>query len=159
MCQLAETINQDYRGRSLVVVGLMKGCLFFLADLVRKIKNDVIIDTMYVTSYQDQSSTGNVKILLDLKGDVADRHLLVVDDVLDTGITLHKIKKLLLDKHPASLEFAVLLNKKESHIKSVDVKYCCFDAPSLFFVGYGMDYNGRFRQLPYLGILDDEAIK
>lgn len=153
---LATAINKDYYNKELLIIGLMKGCLFFLADLSRKIKLKTELDIIYASSYKGNKSTGNVKVLLDLKKDIFGKHVLVLDDIVDTGLTLNKIKSMLLIRNPASLNFAVLFDKEECRIEPVNVKYVGFKLPNLFFIGYGMDYNGLYRELPYLGVLKDE---
>lgn len=152
--QLGTQISQDYQGEEVVLIGLMHGCIFFFADLVRQISLKAELDFIYAKSYHGTKSTGNVNILLDSKIDIFQRHVLVIDDIIDTGITLNTIRSMLTTRQPKSLEFCVLFDKKERREVEVAVKYVGFVVPDRFFIGFGLDLDGLFRELPFLGTVD-----
>lgn len=149
---LAERISKDYDGKELVIIGLLKGCFIFMADLVRQIRVPVVIDFMIASSYMQTTTSGEVKIHCDIREDIENRHVLLVDDIIDTGISLNLIRERLLMKNPASLKTCVLLDKKERRILEVPVDYVGFDIPNEFVVGYGLDYENNYRNLPYIAI-------
>ncbi|MFQ3573689.1 MAG: hypoxanthine phosphoribosyltransferase [Thermodesulfovibrionales bacterium] len=149
---LADMINKDYEGKEIVIVGLLKGCFIFLADIVRQIKVPVIIDFMTVSSYLQTTTSGEVKIHCDIRQDIENRHVLLIDDIIDTGISLNLIRERLLMKNPASLKICVLLDKKERRIVDVPIDYVGFEIPNEFVVGYGLDYENNYRNLPYIAI-------
>ncbi|MDY6796915.1 MAG: hypoxanthine phosphoribosyltransferase [Actinomycetota bacterium] len=154
--ELAEMITSDYLERELVMVGVLKGAFIFLADLARRVELPVEIDFVAVSSYgSDTKSSGVVKIVKDLDLEIDRKHVLLVEDIVDTGLTLKYLTGMLRERGPASVEICALLNKPEARKVDVEVKYCGFDAPPLFVVGYGLDYAERYRQLPYVGILVD----
>ncbi len=155
LVKLSERLNADYAGKKLIVVGLMKGCMHFLSDLLRMLNLDIQVEIMYAVSYHGSSSTGNVEVLLDLRADIFDKHVLVIDEIIDTGLTLDKIKGMLSSREPRSLEFCVLFDKEECRIQQIDVKYIGRRLPVKFFIGYGMDYDEKFREIPYLGVFNE----
>lgn len=149
--ELAERINRDYEGKSVLLVGILKGAFMFLADLSRHIEVPVEFDFMAVSSYGDATKTsGVVRILKDLDTDISGRHVLIVEDIVDSGLTMSYLVRNLEARGPASLELAVLLNKKERREVSLPVKYEGFHVPDVFLVGYGLDFAQRYRNLPYI---------
>jgi len=158
--ELAERISADYADRELFVVGVLKGAWVFLADLVRHLTVPVTVDFMMVSSYGSGTcSTGVVKTVLDLKSPVEGRDVLLVDDILDSGLTLRYIVDDMKRRNPNSLRVAVLLDKPERHRADVEVDYIGFTIPNKFVVGYGVDFAERFRNLPYIGYIEDSEAK
>ncbi len=158
--ELAGQISADYAGRELLVVGVLKGAWVFVADLVRQLTLPVTVDFMMVSSYGlGTCSTGTVKTALDLKSPVEGRDVLLVDDILDSGLTLSHIVDALQQRKPRSLKVAVLLDKPERHCAEVEADYIGFTIPNKFVVGYGVDYAERFRNLPYIGYIEEPAAK
>ena len=149
--ELAERINNDYS--SIHLVGLLKGSFVFLADLMREITIPTTVDFMSVRSYEETESTGEIKILKELNESIFDKDVLIVEDIVDTGLTLRSIIDMLLLKHPRSLNIITLLDKKEKREHNIDVKYIGFEIPDKFVVGYGIDYSQSYRQLPYIGTI------
>jgi hypoxanthine phosphoribosyltransferase len=151
---LGEKIGLDYAGLRPVLVGILRGAFVFMADLARAIPEPVEIDFMGVESYGDRTySTGVVRIVRDLSCTIEGRHVLVVEDIVDTGQTLSYLLDNLRTRRPASLKVCALLNKKERRVIPVPVEYIGFDIPDRFVVGYGLDYNQERRNLPYITIL------
>ena len=151
---LAEQIRTDYEGKNLLVVGLLKGSFVFMADLVRELKLPVEVDFMSATSYNGRESSGELVIVKGLNESVHERHILIVEDIIDTGLTLSKIRERLLLEGPASLEICTLIDKPARRKTEVPVKYVGKEIPDLFIVGYGIDYNQQYRWLPYIGTID-----
>lgn len=148
---LAVRIAADMRGKELLVVGILNGAVFFLTDLVRRMPEDldVRVDFMSVSSYENATkSSGVVRILRDIGSSIEDRHVLIVEDIIDTGYTLSYLLELLQARKPASLRTCVLLDKSARREVAVHVDYCGFSMPDAFVVGYGLDYAGRWRHLP-----------
>ncbi|MBI2070935.1 MAG: hypoxanthine phosphoribosyltransferase [Elusimicrobia bacterium] len=156
---LAKKISADYQGKNLVVIGILKGCIVFLGDLVRQIKVPLELDFLSVSSYAGESTTGMVKLNFDIKADVRDCDVLLIDDIVDTGFSLAFARKHLLSREPRSLEVGVLLDKPQRRKVFVPVRYTGFTVPDRFVVGYGLDYNERFRELPYIGVLKSERLE
>lgn len=157
IAQMAEEITGDYRDRELVMVGVLKGAFIFLADLARQVELPLQIDFVAVSSYgADTESSGVVKIVKDLDLDIEGKHILLVEDIVDTGLTLKYLAGMLRERGPASVEVCALLNKPDARKVDIGVKYCGFDVPPLFVVGYGLDYAERYRQLPYVGVLKEK---
>jgi hypoxanthine phosphoribosyltransferase len=157
IAQMAGEISRDYNGRELVLVGVLKGAFVFLADLARQVELPLQIDFVAVSSYgADTESSGVVKIIKDLDLDIKDKDVLLVEDIVDTGLTLKYLAGMLRERSPASVEVCALLNKPDARKVDIGVKYCGFDVPSLFVIGYGLDYAEMYRQLPYVGVLDEE---
>jgi hypoxanthine phosphoribosyltransferase len=147
--ELGQQISQDYEGRSLHLICILKGASVFLADLIRSLPIDLSIDFMAVSSYSNSLHTsGEVKILKDLDSSIQGRDVLVVEDILDTGLTMSYLLRTLQARCPRSLNVVTLLSKPARRIKSVDVTYVGFEIPSEFVVGYGLDYQERYRNLP-----------
>jgi hypoxanthine phosphoribosyltransferase len=153
--ELGEAITRDYKGKDLVMVGVLKGAFVFLADLVREVDLPLEVDFVAVSSYgHDTVTSGVVRIIRDLDLDISGRHVLLVEDIVDTGLTLRYLVDLLRAREPASLEVCALLNKPAARKVEVEVKYCGFEIPPLFVVGYGLDWAERYRHLPYVKALE-----
>ncbi len=151
--ELGAEIARDYAGKDLVVIGLLNGVYMFFSDLTRSMDLDFEVTFMQVASYgAGTESTGEVKILHDLDRSIRGRHALVVEDIVDTGLTLSKVRKLLLDREPASLRIVSLLDKPSRRRVEVPVDYVGFTIEDHFVVGFGLDLDGKFRNLPYVGI-------
>lgn len=158
--QIAAAISRDYLGRNPLLVGVLKGVLFFMADLLREISIPTEIDFIAVASYSSESrEQGVVRLVKDLEIPIAGRHVIFVEDVIDTGLTLNYILSNLRARQPASLEVCVLFNKPDHRIIDLPLKYRGFDLPDRFVVGYGLDYKEKYRSLPYLGLLRPEIFR
>lgn len=156
--ELAHRISADYAGRELVLVCILKAAAIFTADLVRSLTVPVVVEFIQAASYGASTTPSrDVVIVQDLKTDIADRHVLLVDTIVDTGETLHALSGLLSKRNPASLRAAVLLDKKCRRVADAPVDYCGFEIPDAFVVGYGMDCGERFRNLPYIAVLESGA--
>jgi hypoxanthine phosphoribosyltransferase len=157
VAELGASITEDYRGRDLLLVGVLKGAVFFMADLMRKIELPCEVDFMAISSYGDGvDSSGVVRILKDLDVSIEGRNVLVVEDIVDSGLTLSYLVRLLKARRPASIEICALLAKPERTENEVACHYVGFEIPNRFVVGYGLDFAERFRNLPYIGILRQE---
>ena len=155
--QLGEQISRDYQGKELFCIGVLRGAIIFLADLARFIKVPMIIDFISISSYGiSTESSGVVRILKDLDENIENRDVLIVEDIIDTGLTLDYLLRMLRSRKPASLKICTLLNKKERKKIDVPIDYCGFDIPDKFVVGYGLDYNGLYRNIPYILVLKSE---
>ncbi|MDF2595003.1 MAG: hypoxanthine phosphoribosyltransferase [Clostridia bacterium] len=156
--ELGERITEDYRGKELIVVGILKGSNIFTSDLVRKVNIPLKIDFMVVSSYGNTTeSTGVVRILKDLEHSVENKHLLIVEDIIDSGLTLKYLKEMLLTRNPAGIKICTLLDKPARRKEYVDIDYTGFEVPDEFIVGYGIDYAEMYRNLPYVGVLKREV--
>ncbi len=154
---MADEINKAYAGKDLVVIGILRGSVIFLADLVRQLDIPVSFDFMAVSSYGSSTeSSGIVRINYDIKTDIRGRDVLIVEDIIDTGRTLHHLVELLISKQPASLKIATLLDKPDRRQVPVDVDFIGFTIPDEFVVGYGLDYANKYRNLPFIAILKRE---
>ena len=152
--QIAQEITRDYAGKEIVLISVLRGSFVFMADLCRRIDLPCTIDFMSVSSYGNgTSSTGQVQITKDLSGDISGKHILVVEDILDSGNTLSYLLKLLEQRKPASIRLCTLLDKPERRVKPVEVHYSGFTIPDAFVVGYGLDYAEHYRNLPYICLL------
>ena len=157
--ELGEEINADYAGRELLLVGVLKGAVFFMADLMRTITVPCEIDFMAISSYgASTDSSGVVRILKDLDINIEGRHVLVIEDIIDSGLTLSYLIRNLESREPASLEVCALLTKPERREIEVDVRYTGFEIPNRFVIGYGLDFAERYRNLPYVGVLHDHLM-
>lgn len=150
-------ITKDFAGKDPVFVGVLKGCFVFMADLMRFIDLTCSVDFMAVSSYSGTNSTGAVKINKDLSQDIEGRHVIIVEDILDTGVTLSYLKNYLLGRNPASISIATLMDKPSRRKADIYADYSCFEVPDAFVVGYGLDYNECYRNLPYIGVLKPEV--
>jgi hypoxanthine phosphoribosyltransferase len=149
--KIGEELTEKFRGKDLVVVGVLKGSFMFFADLTRAIDTDLHCDFCGVSSYTDGTqSSGEVKLTLDLSRSIRDRHVIVVEDIVDTGLTLNYLKKHLANHKPKSVTTVALLMKPDALKEKCDVDYVGFKIPNDFVVGYGLDYQGYFRNLPYI---------
>ena len=152
--ELAAQIDADYAGKELLLVGVLKGAVMVMADLARRLHTDVTMDWMAVSSYgSGTKSSGVVRILKDLDTDLMGRDVLIVEDIVDSGLTLSWLLANLRSRDPASVEIATLLRKPDAAKVDVDVRYVGFDIPTEFVVGYGLDYDERYRTLPFVGTL------
>jgi len=157
--ELGAEISADYTGRDLLLVGVLKGAVFFMADLMREISVSCEIDFMAISSYgASTDSSGVVRILKDLDLNIDGRHVLVVEDIIDSGLTLSYLLRNLESREPASLEICALLTKPERREIDVPVKYIGFEIPNRFVIGYGLDFAERYRNLPYVGVLRPELM-
>ena len=154
---LGAKISEDYKGVRPLLIGILKGSVIFLSDLIREIKIPVSIDFMAVSSYRGASSSGVVRILKDLDYDISGRHVILVEDILDSGLTLGYLKNVLGARNLASLKLCCLLDKPARHKVDHNVDYLGFTVPNEFVVGYGLDYEEMYRNLPYIGILKSEV--
>lgn len=158
MAELGAAITRDYAGKDLLMVSILKGSVIVMADLMRAVDLPLEIDFMNVSSYGAGTETkGAVKILKDLDVDIRNKHVLIVEDILDSGVTLHNLMKLLNQRQPASIEICTLFSKPSRRQVDVDVKYMGFEIPDAFIVGYGLDYAEKYRNLPYVGVLKEEV--
>ncbi len=155
--EIGKRISEDYRGKNPIFVGVLKGCFIFMADLMRTVSIPCSMDFMAVSSYRGTTSTGAVKINKDLSEDVAGRHVILVEDILDSGVTLNYLKQYLEVRQTASIRIVTLLDKPARRKAELYADYSCFDVPDAFVVGYGLDYNERYRNLPYIGVLKPEV--
>ncbi len=155
--ELAERISQDYKGKDIVAIGILKGAFMFFSDIVRAIKVPLKLDFIVASSYVKTETSGEVKIFYDAREDIADKDVLLIDDIVDSGITLNHIRESMLAKGPKSLKTCVFLDKKERRIEKVPLDYVGFEIPNEFVVGYGLDYEGQFRNLPYISIFKKKA--
>lgn len=160
VAELGKQISEDYRGKPLLLVCILKGSVVFMADLMRAIDIDCKIDFMSISSYYSGTkSSGQVRIVLDLNKPVQDYDLLIVEDILDSGITLSYIKELLLPRKPRSIKICTLLDKPERRVADIKADYSGFSIPDEFVIGYGLDYDEKYRNLPYVGVIKPEAVK
>ncbi|MBI4847234.1 MAG: hypoxanthine phosphoribosyltransferase [Nitrospirae bacterium] len=151
--ELAREISTDYKGKEIISIGVLKGAFMFFSDIVKLIQVPTDIDFLNVSSYSKTESTGKIKIHTDIREDIRGRHVLLIEDIIDTGITINYLKKKLLAKKPASLRICCLLDKKERRTADVEIDYTGFEIPDKYLVGYGLDYENKFRNLPYIAIL------
>ena len=152
--ELGEELAADYEGRDPVFVSVLKGSIVFLADLIRATNLPVAVDLMELSSYGAGTETsGQVRILKDLSGSIEDRDVVVVEDIIDTGLTLNYLLRYLHDRHPASVRICCLLDKPARRLTEIEIDYRGFTIPDQFVVGYGLDYDEHYRNLPYIGVL------
>jgi hypoxanthine phosphoribosyltransferase len=156
---LGDELSRDYAGREPLLVGVLKGAVFFMADLVRRITIPCEIDFMAVSSYgSGTDSSGVVRILKDLDANIEGRHVLIVEDIVDSGLTLSYLVRNLQARRPASLEVCALLTKPERRKTDIICRYVGFEIPNRFAIGYGLDYGERYRSLPYVAALDESRL-
>ena len=156
--ELAHQITWDYRDRELTVVAILNGSFMFLGDLLRRIPLPLHVDCLSVASYVGDKTSGVVTFDQSTMPDITDRHVLVLDDILDSGHTLHAVRDRLMELNPRSVKFCVLLRKQRTREKPIDVDYVGFDIADEFVVGYGLDFIARYRNLPCIGVLSEEVI-
>ena len=158
MQELGAAITKDYAGKKLLMVSILKGSVMVMADLMRAVDLPLQIDFMNVSSYGAGTDTkGSVKILKDLDVDIKGMDVLIVEDILDSGVTLHNLMNLLHQRQPASIEICTLFSKPSRRQVDVEAKYIGFEIPDAFIVGYGLDYAEKYRNLPYVGVLKEEV--
>lgn len=155
--ELGAQISKDYEGKSFIVVGLLKGSVPFLAELSKYLDGDIEFDFMDVSSYDGTESIGDVKINKDLDKSIKGLNILLVEDIVDTGRTLNTVKKLMYNKGANDVKIVTLLDKPERRVVTIDCDYIGFEIPDAFVVGFGLDYNQKFRQLPMIAILDESV--
>ena len=156
VAEIGAQISRDFEGKDPIFIGVLKGCFIFMADLMRHVTINCSMDFMAVSSYSGTTSTGAVKINKDLSEDIEGRHIIIVEDILDSGVTLNYLKNFLLVRKPASISSAPLMDNPARRKADVYADYSCFEIPDAFVVGYGLDYNERYRNLPYIGVLKSE---
>jgi hypoxanthine phosphoribosyltransferase len=159
IAELGDEISSDYEGRDLLLIGVLKGAVFFMADLMRRLTVPCEIDFMAISSYGAATdSSGVVRILKDLDINIAGRHVLVVEDIIDSGLTLSYLVRNLEAREPESLEICALMTKPERREIDVEVRYVGFEIPNRFVIGYGLDFAERYRNLPYVAVLHPDLI-
>jgi hypoxanthine phosphoribosyltransferase len=157
--ELADDVSTDYAGRDLLLIGVLKGAVFFMADLMRQITVPCEVDFMAISSYGGSTdSSGVVRILKDLDINIRDRDVLVVEDIIDSGLTLQYLMRNLRSREPRSLEVCALMTKPARREIEIPVRYVGFEIPNRFVIGYGLDFAERYRNLPYVGVLNESVI-
>ena len=160
VAQVGHAISRDYIGRNPLLVGVLKGVLFFMADLLRNIQIPCEIDFIAISSYSPEArNQGVVRLVKDLEIPIQGRHVIFIEDVIDTGLTLNYILQNLRARQPASLEVCVLFNKQEHRLIDIPIRYKGFDLPDRFVVGYGLDYREKYRNLPFVGLLKPQVFQ
>ncbi len=151
--ELGDQISKEYEGKEIIVICVLRGAAYFAVDLTKNIRSDkLLIEFMQVSSYgNNKETTGNLKIVKDLDIDIENKNVIIVEDIIDSGITMVNLKKYLLEKNPQSLKVCTLLDKKERRKVEIEADYVGFDIPNEFILGYGLDYEGHYRNLPYIG--------
>lgn len=148
--ELGRKITRDYRLKQLVIAGILKGAFVFTSDLIRQIPLEFTLDFISISPYSPKSKTGEVKIIKDLEEDISRKHVLLIEDIVDTGLTLNYLARMLLSREPLSLAVCTLLDRPDLRLVDVPIKYVGFHAKQEFLVGYGLDYRGCYRGLPYI---------
>ncbi len=157
IAELGKQITRDYAGKDIMLVGVLKGAIMFMVDLSRAISLPLTLDFMAISSYgASTESSGVVRIIKDLDSSIADKHILIVEDIVDSGLTLSYLADYLRGRNPASLKICVLLNKPDRRTSDVQIDYLGFDIPDKFVVGYGLDFAEVYRNLPYIAVLKPE---
>ena len=155
--KLGAQLTEEYQGQNPILVGILKGSIPFFAELIKHIDTHIETDYMIVSSYHGGTeSSGSVKIIKDLDQDIKGRHVLFIEDIIDTGRTLKDLLELFQDREPASLKIATLLDKPEGRVVEIEPDYTCYTIPNEFVVGFGLDYKENYRNLPYVGVLKEE---
>lgn len=157
--QLGAQISKDYEGKRPILIALLKGSVPFLAELIKYIDIDMEIDFMDVSSYEGTESRGDVRIVKDLDRSIKDVDVIIVEDIVDTGRTLKTVTELLYQKGASSVKVVSLLDKKERRVVDIDADYVGFNIPDEFVIGFGLDFNQLYRNLPYIGVLKEECYK
>ncbi len=156
--ELGQKLTEDYQGKNPILVGILKGSVPFMAELIKHIDTHIELDFMLVSSYHGgTSSSGVINIIKDIDQDIKGRDILFVEDIIDTGKTLKSLKELFEGRQPASVKIATLLDKPEGRLVEIEADYTCFTIPNEFVVGYGLDYDENYRNLPYIGVLKEEV--
>jgi len=152
--EIAKQIDKDYEGKEIVLIGILKGSVMFMAELAKNIKSNVELDFMDVSSYEGTESTGNVKIKKDIRNSIEGKEVVIVEDIIDTGRTLTYVIEHLKQKNPNSIKIATMLSKPSRRVIELDVDYIGFTIEDKFVIGYGLDYDEKFRNLPYIGYIE-----
>lgn len=155
--ELAVKISEDYEGKDLLSIGILRGAFMFFSDIVKLIQVPMDIDFLIASSYAKTESTGKINVHADLRENIEGRHVLLIEDIIDTGLTLKYIKDKLLARNPESLKICVFLDKRERRVVDVQLDYIGFEIPNKYVVGYGLDYENKFRNLPYIAIFKKNA--
>lgn len=150
--ELGDRISADYQGKNLLAVGILRGAFMFLPDLIRAVKVPLTVDFIIAASYAKSDTTGEVKMFYDIREDVTGRDVLLIEDIVDTGITLNYIREHVLQKRPGSLRICALLDKSDRRVVDVPLDYVGFKIPNEHVVGYGLDYDNKYRNLPYIAV-------
>jgi hypoxanthine phosphoribosyltransferase len=159
VAELGAELSRDYAGSDLLLIGVLKGAVFFMADLIRQLTIPCEIDFMAVSSYGNSTdSSGVVRILKDLDASIEGRNVVVIEDIVDSGLTLSYLLRNLEARNPASVEVCALLTKPERRVADIECRYVGFEIPNRFAIGYGLDYAERYRSLPYVAALDETKI-
>jgi hypoxanthine phosphoribosyltransferase len=160
LAEIGENISRDYSGKNPLLVGVLKGVMIFIADLIRVITIPVEVDFMAISSYSPEArDQGRVRLVKDLESPITGRHVLFIEDMVDTGLTLNYLIQTLKMRHPASLEVCAMFNKNKLRLVDVPLKYVGFELPDRFVVGYGLDHRERYRNLPFVGLLKPQAFQ
>ncbi len=152
--ELALKIDEDYKNKQLVVICVLKGSVYFTSDLTKHIKNEMELEFIRVSSYSGTESSGKIELKQDLDSDIKNKDVIIIEDIIDTGRTLFYLKEHLLKRNPNSLKICTLLDKKEKRVMDIEADYVAFDIPDKFVVGYGLDIDERYRNLPYIGYIE-----
>ncbi len=155
--ELADQVSRDFKGKELVVISILKGAFMFTSDLVRHIKVPLTLDFIIASSYLKTDSTGDITIHSDIRENIMDKDVLLVEDIIDSGVTLNYIRERLLQRRPSSLKICGLLDKRARREVDVPIDYIGFEIPDVFIVGYGLDYDNKYRNLPYLAVFKKES--
>ena len=152
--ELAKQIEKDHEGKEIIFIGILKGCVMFMTQLAKNIKTSVELDFMDVSSYEGTESTGKVKINKDIRNSIEGKNVIIVEDIIDTGRTLTYVLEYLKQKNPNSIKIATMLSKPSRRVMELNVEYIGFAIEDKFVVGYGLDYNEKYRNLPYIGYVE-----
>lgn len=152
--EIAKQINKEYEGKELILLGILKGSIVFMVELAKKLKIKTKFEFMEISSYEGKESTGNIKIKKDIKENIEGKDILIIEDIIDTGRTLKYLKQYLEDKKTNSVKIATLLSKPSKRIVEIEADYMGFEIEDKFVVGYGLDYNQKYRNLPYIGYIE-----
>lgn len=153
--EIAKKIDTDYNGEEVVVISVLKGAVFFTVDLIKKMETPVILEMMQISSYKGTQSTGNIIVQKGLDSDIKGKNVLIIEDIIDTGYTLKYLYEYLQTLNPKSLKIVVLADKKERRKVDVKIDYTCFEIPNKFLVGYGFDIDEKYRNIPYIGYIEE----
>lgn len=152
--ELGKQIEKDYEGREIVFIGILKGSVMFMSELAKNVKSSVALDFMDVSSYEGTESTGKIKINKDIRDSIEGKDVVIVEDIIDTGRTLTYVREYLKQKNPNSIKIATMLSKPSRRVMELNVDYIGFTIEDKFVVGYGLDYNEKYRNLPYIGYIE-----
>lgn len=152
--EVAKLIEEDYQDKELTIICVLKGSVYFTSDLTKNMKNKLELEFIRVSSYSGTTSSGNIVLKQDLDSSIENKDVIIIEDIIDTGRTLYYLKEHLLKRNPNSLKICTLLDKKEKRVMDIEADYVAFDVPDKFVVGYGLDIDEKYRNLPYIGYLD-----